>query len=421
MSILEMKVPSPGESITEVEIATWLVKDGDYVQKDQPIAEVDSDKATLELPAEESGVITLKAEEGDVVQVGQVVCLIDMDAAKPEGGAAPAAEAPKQEEAPKAAEPAKQEAPKQEAPKPAPAAPQSYATGSPSPAAKKILDEKGIDASQVSGSGRDGRISKTDAELAAVPAMGGSSLTSTGARSTTTTKLSVLRRKIAQRLVSVKNETAMLTTFNEVDMSEIFRLRKQYKEEFAQKHGVGLGFMSFFTKAVTRALQMYPDVNASIDGDFKTNYDFCDISIAVSGPKGLMVPVLRNAENMSFANVEGNIKDLAIKVRDGKITVDEMTGGTFTITNGGTFGSMLSTPIINPPQSAILGMHNIIQRPVAVDGQVVIRPMMYVAMSYDHRIIDGKESVGFLVAVKEGIDNPVEILLGGDEKKGLGL
>ena len=416
MSILEMKVPSPGESITEVEIATWLVKDGDYVQKDQPIAEVDSDKATLELPAEESGVITLKADEGDVVQVGQVVCLIDMDAAKPEGATAPAAEAPKQEEAPKAAEPAKVEAPK-----PAPAAPQSYATGAPSPAAKKILDEKGIDASQVSGSGRDGRISKSDAELAAVPAMGGSSLTATGARSTTTTKLSVLRRKIAQRLVSVKNETAMLTTFNEVDMSEIFRLRKQYKEEFAQKHGVGLGFMSFFTKAVTRALKMYPDVNASIDGDFKINYDFCDISIAVSGPKGLMVPVLRNAENMSFSSVEANIKDLAIKVRDGKITVDEMTGGTFTITNGGTFGSMLSTPIINPPQSAILGMHNIIQRPVAVDGQVAIRPMMYVAMSYDHRIIDGKESVGFLVAVKEGIDNPVEILLGGDEKKGLGL
>jgi 2-oxoglutarate dehydrogenase E2 component (dihydrolipoamide succinyltransferase) len=416
MSVLEMKVPSPGESITEVEIATWLVKDGDYVEKDQPIAEVDSDKATLELPAEQSGIITLKAEEGDVVQVGQVVCLIDMDAAKPAGSAAPAAEAPKQEEAPKAAEPAKTEAPKA-----APAAPQTYATGTPSPAAKKILDEKGIDASQVSGSGRDGRISKSDAELAAVPAFGGNSLTATGSRSTTTTKLSVLRRKIAQRLVSVKNETAMLTTFNEVDMSEIFRLRKLYKDEFAQKHGVGLGFMSFFTKAVTRALQMYPDVNASIDGDFKVNYDFCDISIAVSGPKGLMVPVLRNAENMSFANVEGSIKDLATKVRDGKITVDEMTGGTFTITNGGTFGSMLSTPIINPPQSAILGMHNIIQRPVAVDGQVVIRPMMYVAMSYDHRIIDGKESVGFLVAVKEGIDNPVEVLLGGDERKGLGL
>lgn len=413
-----MKVPSPGESITEVEIATWLVKDGDYVEKDQPIAEVDSDKATLELPAEQSGVITLKAEEGDVVQVGQVVCLIDVDAAKPAGGSAPAAEAPKQEEAPKAAEPAKQEAPKPAAPV---SAPQTYATGAPSPAAKKILDEKGIQSGQVSGSGRDGRITKTDAELAAVPALGGTPSTATGARTTTTTKLSVLRRKIASRLVSVKNETAMLTTFNEVDMSEIFRLRKLYKEEFAQKHGVGLGFMSFFTKAVTRALQMYPDVNASIDGDFKINYDFCDISIAVSGPKGLMVPVLRNAENMSFSGVEANIKDLATKVRDGKITVDEMTGGTFTITNGGTFGSMLSTPIINPPQSAILGMHNIIQRPVAVDGQVVIRPMMYVAMSYDHRIIDGKESVGFLVAVKEGIDNPVEILMGGDERKGLGL
>ncbi|MPT31684.1 MAG: dihydrolipoyllysine-residue succinyltransferase, partial [Chryseobacterium sp.] len=320
----------------------------------------------------------------------------------------------------KAAEPAKQEAPKPAA-QPVAAATQTYATGTPSPAAKKILDEKGIDASQVSGSGRDGRISKSDAELAAVPAFGGNPVTATGSRSTTTTKLSVLRRKIAQRLVSVKNETAMLTTFNEVDMSEIFRLRKQYKEEFAQRHGVGLGFMSFFTKAVTRALKLFPDVNASIDGDFKINYDFADISIAVSGPKGLMVPVLRNAENMTLRGVEANIKDLATKVRDGKITVDEMTGGTFTITNGGTFGSMMSTPIINPPQSAILGMHNIIQRPVAVDGQVVIRPMMYVAMSYDHRIIDGKESVGFLVAVKEAIDNPVEFLMDGDERKALEL
>ncbi len=409
MSVLEMKVPSPGESITEVEIATWLVKDGDYVEKDQPIAEVDSDKATLELPAEESGVITLKAEEGDVVQVGQVVCLIDTAAAAPAGGSAP--EAPKAEE--------KSVEVKQEAPKAAPAPAATYATGTPSPAAKKILDEKGLEASQVKGTGKDGRVTKNDAELASVPAMGSAPVG--GSRSTTTTKLSVLRRKIAARLVSVKNETAMLTTFNEVDMSEIFRLRKLYKEEFAAKHGVGLGFMSFFTKAVTRALQMYPDVNASIDGDFKVNYDFCDISVAVSGPKGLMVPVLRNAENMSFRGVEANIKDLAVKVRDGKITVDEMTGGTFTITNGGTFGSMLSTPIINPPQSAILGMHNIIQRPVAVDGQVVIRPMMYVALSYDHRIIDGKESVGFLVAVKEAIDNPVEFLLGGDERRGLEL
>lgn len=408
-----MKVPSPGESITEVEIATWLVKDGDYVEKDQPIAEVDSDKATLELPAEESGVITLKAEEGDLVEVGQVVCLIDMSATKPEGGTeAPKAEAPKAE-APKAEAP-KAEAPKAEAPKS-----DTYAAGTPSPAAKKILDEKGIDPSSVQGSGRDSRITKEDA-VKANPSFGSVSSTS-GSREMTTTKLSMLRRKVASRLVSVKNETAMLTTFNEVDMSEIFRIRKAHKEEFAAKHGVGLGFMSFFTKAVTRALQMYPDVNASIDGDYKINYDFADISVAVSGPKGLMVPVLRNAENMSFRGVEANIKTLAEKVREGSISVDEMTGGTFTITNGGVFGSMLSTPIINPPQSAILGMHNIIQRPVAINGQVEIRPMMYVAMSYDHRIIDGKESVGFLVAVKEAIDNPVEFLLNGDERKGLEL
>ncbi|WP_026315632.1 2-oxoglutarate dehydrogenase complex dihydrolipoyllysine-residue succinyltransferase [Riemerella columbina] len=410
MSILEMKVPSPGESITEVEIATWLVQDGDYVEKDQPIAEVDSDKATLELPAEESGVITLKAEEGDVVEVGQVVCLIDMSAAKPEGGSA-------KEEAPKE-EPKKDEA-KAEAPKVEQQS-ATYATGTPSPAAKKILDEKGVSPSQVSGSGRDGRITKEDAEKASVPAMGSVDATS-GSRSSQSKKLSSLRRKVAQRLVSVKNETAMLTTFNEVDMSEIFRIRKQYKEEFAAKHGVGLGFMSFFTKAVTRALQMYPEVNSMIDGNQMISYDFCDISVAVSGPKGLMVPVLRNAENMSFRGVEASIKALAEKARNGKITVDEMTGGTFTITNGGVFGSMLSTPIINPPQSAILGMHNIIQRPVAVDGQVVIRPMMYLALSYDHRIIDGKESVGFLVAVKEAIDNPVEFLLGGDERRGLDL
>lgn len=405
MSILEMKVPSPGESITEVEIATWLVKDGDYVEKDQAIAEVDSDKATLELPAEQAGIITLKAEEGEVVKVGQVVCLIDMSGTKPEGTAAPVAEAPKAEEAPKV-----------EAPKPAAA---TYATNSPSPAAKKILDEKGIDAAAVSGTGRDGRITKEDALNATpgVPAMGVSS----GNRAQTTTKLSVLRRKLAARLVSVKNETAMLTTFNEVDMSEIFRIRKQYKEEFAAKHGVGLGFMSFFTKAVTRALQMYPDVNAMIDGDYKINNEFCDISIAVSGPKGLMVPVLRNAENLTLRGVEASIKELATKVRDGKITIEEMTGGTFTITNGGVFGSMLSTPIINPPQSAILGMHNIIERPVAVNGKVEIRPMMYLALSYDHRIIDGRESVGFLVAVKEAIDNPVEILMGGDERKALEL
>ncbi|SHI58370.1 2-oxoglutarate dehydrogenase E2 component [Cruoricaptor ignavus] len=420
MAVLEMKVPSPGESITEVEIATWLVQDGDYVEKDQPIAEVDSDKATLELPAEESGLITLKAEEGDTVAVGQVVCLIDMDAAKPSGGSEPEKEEPKADEKP--AEQPKTESPKQ-GEKPAPAeqpTPATYATGTPSPAAKKILDEKGIDPASVSGTGRDGRITKADATEASVPAMGSVSSTS-GSRSVQTKKLSVLRRKLAERLVSVKNETAMLTTFNEVDMSEIFRLRKEFKDEFSAKHGVGLGFMSFFTKAVTRALELFPDVNASIDGDYKTNYDFADISIAVSGPKGLMVPVLRNAENMTFRGVEATIKELSTKVRDGKITVDEMTGGTFTITNGGVFGSMMSTPIINPPQSAILGMHNIIQRPVAVDGKVEIRPMMYVALSYDHRIIDGKESVGFLVAVKEAVENPVEHLMNGDARRALEL
>ena len=401
--VLEMKVPSPGESITEVEIATWLVEDGDYVEKDQPIAEVDSDKATLELPAEESGIITLKAEEGDAVEVGAVVCLIDMDAAKPEGTeSAPAKEEVK--EAPKA------EAPKKEEKK------ATYATGTASPAAKKILAEKGMDASQVSGTGKDGRITKDDA-VKATPSMG--TPTTGGNRGSETKKLSMLRRKVAQRLVSVKNETAMLTTFNEVNMQPIFDLRAQYKEDFKAKHGVGLGFMSFFTKAVVRALQLYPDVNSMIDGDYKVSYDFQDISIAVSGPKGLMVPVIRNAENLTFRGVESEVKRLAIRARDGQITVDEMTGGTFTITNGGVFGSMLSTPIINPPQSAILGMHNIVNRPMAVNGEVVIQPIMYVALSYDHRIIDGRESVGFLVAVKEALENPVELLMDGNEQKAL--
>ena len=410
--MLEMKVPSPGESITEVEIATWLVKDGDYVEKDQAIAEVDSDKATLELPAEESGIITLKAEEGDVVEVGQVVCLIDTDAPRPEGGSAPAAEAPKAE--------VKEEVKAAPAPvaTPAPAAPAApYATGTPSPAAKKVLDEKGIDASQVKGSGRDGRITQDDAARF-TPAMGTSTQ---GTRAQSEKKLSSLRRKIAQRLVSVKNETAMLTTFNEVDMSAIFALRNQYKDEFKAKHGVGLGFMSFFTKAVTRALELYPDVNSMIDGDYQVKFDFADVSVAVSGPKGLMVPVVRNAENLTFRGVEQSIKDLAIKVRDGKISVDEMTGGTFTITNGGVFGSMMSTPIINPPQSGILGMHNIVERPVVKNGQIVIAPMMYVALSYDHRIIDGRESVGFLVAVKEAVEDPLNVLMGGDAKRALEL
>ena len=399
--MLEMKVPSPGESITEVEIATWLVSDGDYVEKDQAIAEVDSDKATLELPAEEAGVITLKAEEGDVVEVGQVVCIIDTAAARPEGAAAPAA-APN---------------PEPVAEKTAPAAPQAdtYATGTASPAAKKMMAETGANVSR--GTGKDGRITKADV-IDAVASMGSAG---NGERGSTSKKMSSLRRKLASRLVTVKNETAMLTTFNEVDMKPIFDLRNKYKNEFVEKHGVKLGFMSFFTLAATRALQMYPATNSMIDGDHMVSFDYVDVSIAVSGPKGLMVPVLRNAETMDFAGVEKEIGRLATKVRDGKITLDEMTGGTFTITNGGVFGSMLSTPIINPPQSAILGMHNIIQRPVAVDGEVVIRPMMYVALSYDHRVIDGRESVGTLVAIKEALENPEEILMGGDARKALGL
>ncbi|WP_447635740.1 2-oxoglutarate dehydrogenase complex dihydrolipoyllysine-residue succinyltransferase [Flavobacterium microcysteis] len=411
--ILEMKVPSPGESITEVEIATWLVKDGDYVEKDQAIAEVDSDKATLELPAEASGIITLKAEEGDAVAVGQVVCLIDTSAAKPEGSA-PAKEE-KKEEAPKAE--VKKEEPKAEA-KPAPAAEKTYATGTPSPAARKILDEKNIEASSVEGTGKGGRITKDDA-VNAKPSMG----TPTGGnRGSERTKLSMLRRKVAERLVAAKNETAMLTTFNEVNMTPINLVRNEYKDAFKAKHGgLGLGYMSFFTKAVTRALQLYPDVNSMIDGQEKISYDFCDISVAVSGPKGLMVPVVRNAENLTFRGIESEIKRLAIRARDGQITVDDMTGGTFTISNGGVFGSMLSTPIINPPQSGILGMHNIIERPIAVNGKVEIHPMMYVALSYDHRIIDGRESVGFLVAVKEGLENPVELLMDNNPKKALEL
>jgi 2-oxoglutarate dehydrogenase E2 component (dihydrolipoamide succinyltransferase) len=431
---LEMKVPSPGESITEVEIAQWLVEDGDWVEKDQAIAEVDSDKATLELPAEESGIITLKAEEGDVVGVGEVVCLIDTDAEKPGGSdtketasyadagdetgrdnagpdidkqAAEAKQNNKKAEAKK--ETAKQDAASKEE--------KTYATGTPSPAAKKILDEKGMDAKDVKGSGRDGRITKEDA-VQAKPSMG---TPGKGSRGSERKKLSMLRRKVAERLVSAKNETAMLTTFNEVDMSAIFEIRNQYKETFKEKHGVGLGFMSFFTLAVVRALDLYPDVNSMIDGDYKITYDYKDISIAVSGPKGLMVPVIRNAENLSFRGVEDEVKRLATRAREGDITVDEMTGGTFTITNGGVFGSMLSTPIINPPQSGILGMHNIVERPIAKDGAIAIAPIMYVALSYDHRIIDGRESVGFLVAVKEALESPEELLMDNDIKRALEL
>ena len=400
--VLEMKVPSPGESITEVEIATWLVEDGDYVEKDQPIAEVDSDKATLELPAEESGIITLQAEEGDAVAVGAVVCLIDTAAEKPEGSSATLTST-SVNEAPKAT-PVKEEVTS------------TYATGTASPAAKKILAEKNIEVSSIKGTGKAGRITKEDA-VKAVPSMG--TMPEDGARGTIRKKMSMLRRKVAERLVAVKSETAMLTTFNEVNMQPIFDLRAQYKEDFKAKHGVGLGFMSFFTLAVVRALKMYPDVNSMIDGDFKIEHDFQDISIAVSGPKGLMVPVIRNAEKLTFRGVESEVKRLAIRARDGQITIDEMTGGTFTITNGGVFGSMLSTPIINPPQSGILGMHNIVNRPMAVNGEVVIQPIMYVALSYDHRIIDGRESVGFLVAVKEALENPVELLMDNNPTKAL--
>ncbi|MFM1808450.1 MAG: hypothetical protein RLZZ242_1175 [Bacteroidota bacterium] len=408
--ILEMKVPSPGESITEVEIATWLVKDGDYVEKDQAIAEVDSDKATLELPAEASGIITLKAEEGDAVAVGQVVCHIDTAASAPEG--AKTASVAKAESAPAASAPAAEtivaSASKTE----------TYASGTPSPAAKKLLDEKGLDAQQIKGSGRDGRITKDDVVNAKV-AMG--SVSQNANRKETRTKLSMLRRKVAERLVSAKNETAMLTTFNEVDMSAVFELRAKYKDAFKEKHEVGLGFMSFFTLAVIRALKEFPSVNSMIDGKEMISYDFCDISIAVSGPKGLMVPVIRNAEQLTFSGVENEVKRLALRARDGLITVDEMTGGTFTISNGGVFGSMLSTPIINPPQSAILGMHNIVERPIVKNKEIAIAPVMYLALSYDHRIIDGRESVGFLVAVKEAIENPIELLMNGDVKKALEL
>jgi 2-oxoglutarate dehydrogenase E2 component (dihydrolipoamide succinyltransferase) len=411
MSLLEMKVPSPGESISEVEIATWLVADGDYVEKDQAIAEVDSDKATLELPAEESGIITLKAAEGDVVKVGQVVCLIDTSAARPAGApaAAPAQSAAPQPEAPAA--PAA--APAAAAPNPDPVKPASYASGSASPAAAKIIKENNINTAAIKASGKDGRITKQDV-IAAMSA--GFSTEATqgwgGTREQSREKMSMLRRKIAERLVAVKNETAMLTTFNEVDMKPIMDIRAKYKDAFAKHHEVNLGFMSFFTKAVTEALKLYPAVNAQIDGNEMIFHDYADIGIAVSSPKGLMVPVVRNAEQMSLADIEREIKRLAIKARDGKMTPEDMSGGTFTITNGGVFGSMLSTPIINPPQSAILGMHNVVERPVAINGKVEIRPIMYVALSYDHRIIDGKESVGFLVKVKEMLENPERMLFG---------
>ena len=411
MSVLEMKVPSPGESISEVEIAQWLVSDGDFVEKDQAIAEVDSDKATLELPAEASGTITLKAEEGDAVAVGAVVCIIDTSA-EPPADFVSRDESEKIEEAPvPATEPVKKETP---IPSPNPVKEAvSYAAGTPSPAAAKIMAENNVSSSQIKGTGKGGRITKQDVISAMA---GGFSTTDAqgwgGTREQNREKMSMMRRKIAERLVSVKNDTAMLTTFNEVDMKPIMDLRTKYKKAFADHHEVNLGFMSFFTKACTEALNLFPAVNAQIDGKEMVLHDYADIGIAVSSPKGLMVPVVRNAEQLSLAEIEREIKRLAIRARDGKITPDEMAGGTFTITNGGVFGSMLSTPIINPPQSAILGMHNIVERPVAIDGKVEIRPIMYVALSYDHRIIDGKESVSFLVKVKEMLENPERMLFG---------
>ena len=391
-----MKVPSPGESITEVEISQWLVKDGDIVKKDQTIAELDSDKATLDLPAEASGKITLKAEEGDSISVGDIVCLIDTSESQLEELTQPAVTR---------LDPIKEEKTQTI----------QKENISVTPLARSIASEKGIDLNEIKAQGQ--KITKDDV-LKVVPAMG-SSIDDTRVESRE--KLSMLRRKVSERLVSVKNETAMLTTFNEADLSKVFEIRKKYKEAFSQKHGVSLGFMSFFTKSVTRALEMFPDVNSMIDGDEKISFNYSDISIAVSGPKGLMTPVLRNAQKLSFSSVEQEIKRLADSVRNKSITVDDLTGGTFTISNGGVFGSMLSTPIINPPQSGILGMHNIIQRPVAVDGKVEIRPMMYLALSYDHRIIDGNQSVGFLIAVKEGVEDPENLLMDGKIQKSLGL
>jgi 2-oxoglutarate dehydrogenase E2 component (dihydrolipoamide succinyltransferase) len=415
MAVIEMKVPSPGESITEVVIAKWLKKDGDYVEKDEEIAEIDSDKATLTINAEDSGAVKLLAAEGDTVKVGQVICSID-NSVKGESKKAAVAEpavknaGSKVEASPKAPAETKKEAVKETVKS------DSYAAGTPSPAAKKILDENKIPASKLNGTGKDGRITKGDALTALAGGFDSSAVGGWGGgRDTDRQKMSPLRKKLAQRLVAVKNETAMLTTFNEVDMSAIYAMRAKYKDKFKEVHGANLGFMSFFTKAVTEGLNLFPAVNAMIDGEEMVYHKYADIGIAVSAPKGLVVPVVRNAEKMSLAEIETAIKNLAVKARDNKITLEDMSGGTFTITNGGVFGSMMSTPIINPPQSAILGMHNVVERPVALNGQVVIRPMMYVALSYDHRIIDGRESVGFLVKVKEMLENPTKMLFGGKD------
>jgi len=403
--VKDMVVPTVGESITEVTLASWLKEDGDFVELDEIIAEVDSDKATFELPAEAQGILRHVAEEGDTIEIGGMICKIEVV----EGDAPEATSSESSSEAASA-----------------PSGSDSYAAGHASPAAAKILAEKGIDAKDVKGTGKDGRITKEDAEKAQKPApkpaaqpVKAESKDSApeapkvaGARESRREKMSSLRRTISKRLVAAKNETAMLTTFNEVNMKPIMDLRKQYKEMFKEKHNVNLGFMSFFTKACCVALQEWPAVNAQIDGNEIIYNDFCDVSIAVSAPKGLVVPVIRNAESLSFDQVEKEVVRLATKARDGKLTIEEMTGGTFTITNGGIFGSMMSTPIINQPQSAILGMHNIVERPMAVNGEVKILPMMYIALSYDHRIIDGRESVSFLVRVKQLLEDPARLLLG---------
>ena len=410
MAIIELKVPSPGESITEVTIARWLKKTGDVVEKDEALAEIDSDKATLTLNAEDSGKIEVLAAEGDTVKVGQVVVKID-NSFKPEVKAKP--EVKVEAKAEVKTEVKKEAVTSSAVEKPA----TTYASGTPSVAASKIMNENGVKPSQVNGSGKDGRITKQDVLAALSNGLPNVqevlSNSWKGGRDKDRQKMSALRKTVAKRLVAVKNETAMLTTFNEVDMSGIYAIRAKYKDKFKEVYGTNIGFMSFFTKAVCEALYHFPAVNGMIDGEELVYNKYCDVGIAVSAPKGLMVPVLRNAELMSLAQIEAGIKEVAIKARDGKLTIDEMNGGTFTITNGGVFGSMMSTPIINPPQSAILGMHNVVDRPMAINGKVEIRPMMYVALSYDHRIIDGRESVGFLVKVKEMLENPTRILFGG--------
>ncbi len=411
---VEIKVPTVGESITEVTLSQWLKQDGDYVEMDENIAELESDKATFELPAEKAGILKIVAQEGDTLEIGAVVATIE------EGGA-PAGDKKEDKQEEREAEGATQETESKAAAHSSDG--NTYASGTASPAAAKILREKGIDAASVNGTGKDGRITKEDAEKAeppkaktpepAKPAASTAEAPKTigDSRNERREKMSSLRKTISKRLVAVKNETAMLTTFNEVNMKPIMDLRAKYKELFKEKHGVGLGFMSFFTKAVCTALKEWPAVNARIEGEEIVYSDFVDVSIAVSAPKGLVVPVIRNADSLSLHEIEKEVIKLATKARENKLTIEEMTGGTFTITNGGVFGSMMSTPIINAPQSAILGMHNIIERPVAENGQVVIRPMMYIAMSYDHRIIDGRESVSFVVRVKQLLEDPARLLL----------